>query len=100
MKTLSCRSNIRVLGGIRYNSSKTVLNTLDPVKIKSRETPEQGVTVVKTTSNQGVCSQKSSFMREIPAESPKIHHMNKTSLISIPDMQEKENPNQIRHQGS
>ena len=55
---------MRVPGGIGNNSSKTVLDNLDLVNIKSRETSKQGITSkqgVKMTSNQGVCSQKSSF---------------------------------------
>ena len=61
LKTLSYRSNTRVLGGINYNSSKAVLNTLEPTTVKSRETSKKGITVVKSTSNQGICGQKSSF---------------------------------------
>ena len=67
MKTLSFRNDMWVLGEIMHNYSKTVLNTLEPAKIKSRETSKQGITVVETTCNQGVCSQNS-FMRAIPSE--------------------------------
>ena len=69
MKTLSYRSDMRVLGGIRHNSSKAVLNTLEPTKVKSRQTSKQGITAVRSTSNQGVCSQKSSFTYKTPSES-------------------------------
>ena len=37
-------------GSIRYNSSKTVLNSLKPVKIKSRETFKQRIRVVQKTN--------------------------------------------------
>ena len=53
MKILSYRSDLIVLGGINNNSSKAVLNTLEPLKVKSRKTSAQGITVVKSTSNQG-----------------------------------------------
>ena len=69
MKTLSYRSDLRALGGINNNSSKAVLNTLEPGKVKRREISKQGITVVKLTSNQGVCGQKSSFARNVPSES-------------------------------
>ena len=52
-----------------HNSSMAVLNTLEPAKVKSRETSKQGITVVKSTSNQDVCSQKSSFTCKITSES-------------------------------
>ena len=73
---------MRIPGGIGNNSSKTVLNTQEPAKIKSKETSKQGITVVKTTSNQGVCSQKSSFTCEILSESLKIPDLNKRSLTT------------------
>ena len=50
MKDLSDRSDMRVLGGIGNNSSMNVLDTLEPVKIKNRETSKQGITDVKMTS--------------------------------------------------
>ena len=34
-----------ILGGISHNSSKAVLNTLEPMKVKSRETSKQGIIV-------------------------------------------------------
>ena len=54
MKTLSYMSDMGVLRGIRHNSSKAVLNTLQPTKVKSRETSKPGIRVVKSTSNQSV----------------------------------------------
>ena len=47
---------MRVFVGVSYNFRKVVLNILEPVKVKSRE-----------TSNQGVCIQKSCFMYKIPS---------------------------------
>ena len=75
-----------VLGGISNNSSNTVMKTLEPAKIRNREAYKQGITVVKTTSNQSVCSQKSSITCEIPTESLKIPDMNKISLTDITDV--------------
>ena len=46
----------------------------------SSKTSKQGITVVKTVSNQSDCSRKSSFTREIPYESLKISDVTKTSL--------------------
>ena len=104
MKTLSYRSGIRVLGGINHNSSKTVLNMLEPAKIKSRETSAQGITAVKMTFNQSVSGQKSSFTRlshEIRSLSVRIPDLNTTSITGNPlHGKRRENPNQIRHQGS
>ena len=71
---------MRVLGGISHNSGKTVLNTLQAAKIKSRESSKQGITVVKMTSD------KCSFKRKIPSEF-KISDMNKSSLTGILDME-------------
>ena len=56
MKTLSYRVDMQALGGISNNSSKTVLNTQKPAKIKSRETSKKEIKVVKMTSNKSVCS--------------------------------------------
>ena len=58
MKTLSYRGDMQVLGGISHNSSKIVFNTVEPAKIKRREISQQGITVVKITSNQGVLQPK------------------------------------------
>ena len=38
------------------------------MKIKSIETPRQGSTVVKCTTNQSICSDKSSIKCEIASE--------------------------------
>ena len=59
MQTLSNKSETPVLGGISHNSSKTVLNTLEPMKIKSRDTSKQAITVVQMTLNH-----KCSFTHE------------------------------------
>ena len=64
------------------NSSKTVLETLEPAKVKSRETSKQGITM---TPNKNVCSQKNSITCVIPSESLHIPDMNKTNHICIPD---------------
>ena len=46
MKTVSYWNDMRVLGGINHDSSKAVLNTVEPAKVKSRETSKQGIIVV------------------------------------------------------
>ena len=74
MKNLTNRSDMRVLGGLGNNYSKIILVTLEPTKIKSRETSKKGLRVAKTTSNQSVCSQKSSITCETPSESLKYAH--------------------------
>ena len=80
MKCRSNRSDIWVLGGIGKNSCKSVLDAQKPAKIKSRQTSRQRITVVQMTSNQSVCSQKSSITCGLPSD------MNKTSLTGIPHM--------------
>ena len=77
---------MRVLGGITHNSSKAILDTLEPAKVNGRQTSKQGITEVKLTSNQSVCSQKSSFVHKIPTELLEIPDMNKTNLTDIQDM--------------
>ena len=71
-----------VLGGIGINSSKSILDTLEPSKIKCRETSKKEI----TTSSQSVCSQKSSITCEIPSGLLKIQDINKTSIMGIPNM--------------
>ena len=62
------RSDVRVLDGIGNDSSKTVLNTVQRTKIKSRDTPKQGIRVIYLTTNQSICSNKSSITCEITSE--------------------------------
>ena len=52
MESLSDKSDVQVLGSTGNNSSKTVLHTLQLVKIKSRETPKQGIRVIQFTNNK------------------------------------------------
>ena len=80
------KKDMRVLGGVGNNSGKIVLDILEHARIKSRENFKQGITVVKATSNQSVCSQRSSIMHEIPSKSLKIPDMNKAILTGIPDV--------------
>ena len=56
------------------------------MKIKSKQLSNLAITVIKTTSNQCVTSQKNSIMLEILSESLRIPNMNKTSLTGVPDM--------------
>ena len=56
------------------------MNTLNFMKIKSRGTPKQGITVVKSTTNQSIHSHKSSMMFEIVSERLKIMDLGKTGL--------------------
>ena len=77
---------MRELVGIGKNSSNTVLDTLEPVKIKSRQTSKQGITVVKMTCPTKAFAAKRGASHEIPSESLKIPDINKTSLTSISDM--------------
>ena len=56
------------------------------MKIKSREIPKQGITVVKSTPSQIICGQKSSMMCQIESEMFKILDLSKTGLTDILDM--------------
>ena len=56
-KTGGTCENLLVLATIL----KTVLDTLEPVKVKSRATSKQRITVVKMTSNQNICSQRATL---------------------------------------
>ena len=49
--------------------------------IKSRETPKQGITVVRSTTNQTIHSQRSSITCEIASEMLRIPDLSKTRLI-------------------
>ena len=62
MENHSNSSDMKVLGSIADSYSKTLLGTLMFMKIKSKETPKQGITVVVSTTNQSMCSHKSSIM--------------------------------------
>ena len=60
-----------------------ILNTLQFTKIESCETPKQGITVVKSTPNQIICSHKSSMIYQIASEMLKIQDLSKTGLTDI-----------------
>ena len=66
-------------GGIGNYSNKTVLGTLQLMKIKSKETPKQGITVVSSTTNNSICSHNSSITYEIASVMLKISDLSKTS---------------------
>ena len=71
-----------MLAGICNNSSKIVLDTMQPVKFKIRGTLvsyKQGITAVKSATNQSISSHKS-ILCEIPSEKLEIPDLNKTSL--------------------
>ena len=83
MESLSNLSVVRALGGITHNSSKTVLDTLQLRRIKSRETPKQEIAVVKLTTNQSIYSHKSSITCEVSFEVLKISDLSKSGLTVL-----------------
>ena len=83
MVSLSNMSDVLILGGIDNNSSKTVLNTLQLVQIKSRETPKQEITIVESTTNQSICSHGSSITCEILSEMFEIPVFSRRRLTGI-----------------
>ena len=75
------------------DSSKTVKGTLQLTKIKSRETPKQGITVVMPTTTQSICSHKSSNMCEVASKTRKILDLSKTCLTGVLYMPGERNSN-------
>ena len=68
------------LVGVGDNSNQTILNTLHIIKIKSREIYKQGITAVKSTSNQSIRSLKGVMMCEVTSDTLKIPDFSKTGL--------------------
>ena len=62
------------------NPSKAVLNTLELPNIETRETPEQGITVVKPAASQSICSQNSCVSSKILSKTSEISDLEKTYL--------------------
>ena len=60
---------------ICINTSKGVLNTLQFVLIETGQTSEQRVTIVQTTTNQGICSKDCHFRSEILSNSTEVAHL-------------------------
>ena len=57
------------------NTSQGVLNTLQFVLIETGQTSEQRVTIVQTTTNQGICSKDCHFRSEILSNSTEVTHL-------------------------
>ena len=87
MECISNMSNEGVLCSIGKSSSNTVLGTLQLNKIKGRGTPKQGIIVVKSTTNQSICSHKSSITCKTASEafrSPDLSKRILTGVLNIP----------------
>ena len=94
-------SDVLIFCSVGHASSKAILDTLLRMKIKSRETPKQGIIVVMSTTNQGICSHKSCIMYEIASDVLNIQDLNKTCLTGVPEYAlRKTNQCQTIHQGS
>ena len=63
--SLSYSSDMGQIGDIGNNCSQTVLDTLQLVEIKRRETPELGIAQAKSTTNQSISIHKNSISYEI-----------------------------------
>ena len=59
------------------NLSKGILDTLQFVLIETLQDSKQRVTVVQTTTNQGICSKNSQFRSKILFYSLKVTHLEK-----------------------
>ena len=70
---------------ICHNTSKGVLNTLHFVLIETRQTSEQRVTIVQTTTNQGICKD-CHFRSEILSNSTEVMHLKEARFASPLDM--------------
>ena len=64
------------------NTSKGVLNTLQFVLIETGQISEQRVTIVQTTTNQGICSKDSNFRSEILSNSTEVTHLKEARFAS------------------
>ena len=89
-ESLSNRNNVVVLCGICNDSSKTVPHTLQPEKIKTRDTPKQGITEVRSGTNQSISSHNSSISFQIPSESFENPDLNKSSLTGALNLPQKQ----------
>ena len=54
---------MNILSMICNNMYNSILNTLQLVQIKTSQFSEQRVTMIQTTTNQGICSKNGYFMK-------------------------------------
>ena len=78
--------NMSILSMICNNTSKGVLNTLQFVLIETGQSAEQRVTIVQTTTNQGICSKDCHFRSEILSNSTEVTHLKEARFASPLDM--------------
>ena len=67
------------------------------MKVKRRDAAEEEISIVKSTFNKSICSQKISSICEVSSESLEIPDLS-TSLLG--HVSNKRNRSQTRHQGS
>ena len=60
--------DVSIPSGVGNDSSKTIVNTLQLAKIKGRETPKQGISVVKSAFNQSIHKIKRIMTYEIASK--------------------------------
>ena len=75
-----------ILSMICDNMSKGILNTLQFVLIETCETSKQTVTIVQTTTNEGIYNKDYHIIRKILSYAVKVMHLEKAHFASLLDM--------------
>ena len=68
------------------NPSKCISGTLEFAHVKTRQTSEERIAIVKVTTHPGICRQDSNLICQILSTLSEIIYLNKTSLSNIVDM--------------
>ena len=62
---------------------KSISNTPEFMHVKTGQTSEEGITVVKITTDQSICSKDNSLICQVKSYSSGITNLKRTSLTNI-----------------